>query len=405
MHVEHGRRVELSCITRPAVAFISSTGSTVLRAMSSRADDDAIVAGLRFLVASAASGALAPLAATAALLSAARGSPASARVQGVACAHLARVAAGTGCGSGSVATRNSLDAVEARCLLSLGAADVLVASLALEGGSGRLHADAASAIADLAASRLGAVAKGALAEAGAVDALLHTLRFASAEGSSAAAVGLQCCRALGNLCFGLDDSGGSQCKQRVAAFHCGGSRCASSCEGGCGVAALVVAVRRGLACAGPSSAHQLRWALHAMSNAAFGRAPNAMQDALAAAGALEEVARAAAATDDARCATAALTAIANLAFRHAGIRRRLRELGARAAACRVATALLLSPPDEATAVYERLAEASLFSLAALREEGEADAEGEAPLTSAIAKRFPAPKVARLARLRNGFVTT
>jgi hypothetical protein len=225
------------------------------------------------------------------------------------------------------------DAGEARSLLSAGAGKVLVKLLndfapdlestddSLRAGR-RVCAHAASALADLASSRLGAAAKAAIAAEGAIEALLDTLAYSDRPFVDREAESTldptdvsctQACRAIGNLSFGLDDSGASACKSRFLLYACrscrlsaesGGSgedagpaecACVASLaparhSGACGADILAAALRRTVPVRGRGrSAAACRWALHSIASVTYGRAPNRAQTLIAGAGALGDV--------------------------------------------------------------------------------------------------------------------
>ena len=332
------------------------------------------------------------------------------------------------------------DAGEARSLLSAGVGNqlaLLLRDFAQDLASDdspraragrRVCAHAASALADLASSRLGAAAKAALAAEGAIEALLDTISLGAGRISDPTCVSFtQACRAIGNLTFGLDDSGATACKSRVLLFACRSRRlaaldrdrsldrrsasedshpvecvCAETIaparsSGACGANILAAAVCRTVPGRGRGrSSAACRWALHSIASVAYGRAPNRAQTLLAGAGALGSVigviAAAAArgpsaATDgasmgcvvaecdndrcpellddlDDRVVAAALTALANLVFRHDENRAAALSSGNVVADTECVLAERLSRADSSQRL-NAVVEAALFALASL----------------------------------------
>ena len=338
------------------------------------------------------------------------------RALALAAAFLAAAAAAANDGNRRRRPASADDAGELllRCDVAGLLADALAASGTASDGVGgarrRVLAHAAAAAADLASGRLAAEAKLRLANAGAVEALLAALSGAGAS-AGGGPVALQACRALGNLCFGLDDAGGSECKRRVALA--GGATLF--------VAALRRALVRGTAVG--AAAAEARWALHALSNFVYGRAPNEQQALAASAGAIDAALEAlaasasapAAGSGDARLAAGALTALANLAFRHERNAARASLAGAAGAARAALAAALAAADGDAAAAstaadeeagarrgrggglggarHVRTAEAALFLLAALaaaaerKEAGDGEAERTRELADAALRRF------------------
>lgn len=229
------------------------------------------------------------------------------------------------------------DAVGTRELVQLGAVDMLTRALRdglLRDGSPKVPTLAVSALGNLAASAW-APAKTAICDGGGVESALACLALHGAAHPESA---VQCCRALGNLCFGLDAAGSVDARGRLLAWkellgekgraqelpegaHDDGGGGSNTGAGSlpsraapCDAMRLILRVLAAHA----DRPDVVRWAAHALGNAVYGGAPNVAQDAALEAGVALAVVSAAAGHVAAHPKTAgfACEAVGNFVFRH-----------------------------------------------------------------------------------------
>lgn len=251
------------------------------------------------------------------------------------------------------------DAMASRELVELGAVDALVSMLRHHGQSPKVTSLAISALGNIAASAW-AEAKSLICSAGTVEmSLTLLLRY----GADHVETSVQVCRALGNLCFGLNAAGSVESRRRVMAFRSDlyddftkdtSSPGLGPADGGHAMRAILDVLR-----ANPDRPDVVRWSCHALGNIVYGQAPNTAQDVAVRLGVDEALVCAATPHLQSHPKTAgfACEALANLAFRHVDARDRCIATGV--------PGFALVTLETHAAANQRTAEQACFCLASL----------------------------------------
>lgn len=195
--------------------------------------------------------------------------------------------------------RLEIDATNMRIAIECGTLHYLIKTMGYHASNAKISTEAAAALGNVAAGSYTA-AKGLICEAGGCDAVVLLL---TQHGQSNAEACVQGFRAIGNMCFGMDDGGGKDCKQRVS--DAGGIK-------------LIVDLMEHH----KHSAAVMRWGCHAIGNLVYGRAPNPAQSLALHSGACQILMLALKAhSADSKVLASACEAIGNMAFRNPEIGR------------------------------------------------------------------------------------